>query len=88
MAIRETTSRQTRTKPQTVPVSASVRRISSSAMLGEAAERMERLGLDSLPVVENNTIVGRIAKTDVTQAVAAGRDPATTPVKYAMRVEE
>jgi ferredoxin len=57
-------------------------------MLSEAAERMERLGVDRLPVIEDNAVVGWIAPEDIAGAVSAGRDLRTTPVKHAMRVGE
>jgi CBS domain-containing protein len=53
-------------------------------MLREAADRMGAFHVRSLAVVENKEIVGRITDRDVTQAVSAGMDPGTTPVKYAM----
>jgi ferredoxin len=53
-------------------------------MLCEAAERMKRLGVSDLPVMENNEIVGWIADIDIVRAVAAGRDPTTTPVQETM----
>jgi len=61
-----------------------VARISSSAMLSEAADRMKTLHTTSLPVVESHAVIGRITNRDIVQAVAAGRKPTTTPVKYAM----
>ncbi len=61
-----------------------VSRISSSAMLSEAADRMRILDTASLPVVENNEIIGRITNRDIAQAVSAGLNPTTTPVKQAM----
>jgi CBS domain-containing protein len=38
--------------------------------------------------VENHEIIGRITEHDIARAVAAGLDPATTPVKHVMKVEE
>ncbi len=61
-----------------------VAQISSSAMLSEAADRMRTLHTTSLPVVESNAVIGTITNRDIVQAVAAGRNPTTTPVKYAM----
>jgi CBS domain-containing protein len=88
MEVRETASQQTRKGSQTARVSSGARKISSSAMLSEAADRMEKLDLDSLPVVEDNRIVGRITRRDVATAVSAGLNPTITPVKYAMTVEK
>ncbi len=88
MKVQQVTSQQTQKKAQPLRVSAGVRRISSSAMLSEAGARMRQQGLDSLSVVENRKIVGRITEQDVARAIAAGMNPATTPVKQAMRVEE
>jgi CBS domain-containing protein len=62
----------------------SMGRISSSAMLCEAADRMKKLGIDGLPVVEDNEIVGLITDRDIARAVSAGMSPTTTPVKHAM----
>jgi CBS domain-containing protein len=75
---------KTRESTTTRGIVSSAGRISSSAMLGEAADRMKKLGLDGLPVVENNEIVGRITDRDIARAVSAGMSPTTTPVKYAM----
>jgi signal-transduction protein with cAMP-binding, CBS, and nucleotidyltransferase domain len=63
---------------------AEVSRISSSAMLSEAADRMRTLDTDSLRVVENNEIIGRITTRGIAQAASAGLNPTTTPVKYVM----
>jgi CBS domain-containing protein len=60
-------------------------RISSSAMLSEAAERMRRCGNSSLPVVENRRLVGRVTQRDIARAVSTGWNPNTTPVKYVCR---
>ena len=60
-------------------------RISSSAMLSEAAQRMSRLGVADLAVLENRRIIGRITERDLAQAIAAGLPPTTTPVKCALR---
>jgi predicted transcriptional regulator len=62
-------------------------RISSSAMLSEAAERMRRCGNSSLPIVENHRIVGRITQREIAHAVSAGWNPRTTPVKYVLKIE-
>jgi CBS domain-containing protein len=59
-------------------------KISSSAMLSEAADRMKILGVDRLPVVEDNEIIGAVTDCDIAGAVSAGLNLTTTPVKYAM----
>lgn len=82
--MRETTGKRAREGTQVPPVSSKVRKISSSAMLSEAADRMKAFGLDGLPVVENNEIVGMVTDRAIARAVSAGMDPSTTPVKYAM----
>jgi CBS domain-containing protein len=66
-------------------VSRRVSQISSSAMLSEAADRMRRLRVSALPVVENNRIVGLITDRDIAiKAAAAGMNPRTTPISYVM----
>lgn len=75
---------KTRDSTKTRRSASSAGRISSSAMLSEAADRMKTLGIDSLPVIENNESVGRITDRAIAGAVAAGMSPTTTPVKYAM----
>jgi len=59
-------------------------KISSSAMISEAADRMKILDVDRLPVVEDNEIIGAITDRDIAGAVSAGLNLTTTPVKYAM----
>jgi CBS domain-containing protein len=59
-------------------------KISSSAMISEAADRMKVLEVDRLPVVEDKEIIGTITDRDIAGAVSAGLNLATTPVKYAM----
>jgi ferredoxin len=59
-------------------------KISSSAMLSEAADRMKTLDISRLSVVENNEIVGTITDRGIDTAVSAGMNPTTTPVKYVM----
>jgi len=53
-------------------------------MLSEAADRMRKFGLDALPVVEDNETVGTVTDHAIARAVAAGMNPRTTPVKYAL----
>jgi CBS domain-containing protein len=59
-------------------------KISSSAMLSEASERMKALDVDRLSVMENKDIIGTVTEDDIAGAVAAGIDLTRTPVKYAM----
>ncbi len=59
-------------------------KISSSAMVSEAADRMKALEVDRLPVVEDNEIIGAITDRDIGRAVSAGLNLTMTPVKYAM----
>ncbi|MCL5282472.1 MAG: CBS domain-containing protein [Planctomycetes bacterium] len=59
-------------------------KISSSAMVSEAAARMKALEVDRLAVVEDNEIIGAITDCDIARAVSAGLNLTTTPVKYAM----
>jgi len=83
MRVRETVSSQARKGSPTRRVSSGIRKISSSAMLSEAADRMKRLGADRLPVIEDNEIVGWITEDGIAGAVSAGMDRTTTPVKHA-----
>jgi CBS domain-containing protein len=62
-------------------------KISSSAMISEAADRMKVLAVDRLPVVEDHEIIGAITDRDVARAASAGLNLTTTPVKYAMTLE-
>jgi CBS domain-containing protein len=59
-------------------------KISSSAMISEAADRMKALEVDRLPVVEDNEIIGTITDRDIARAVSTGLSLTTTPVKHAM----
>jgi CBS domain-containing protein len=63
-------------------------KISSSAMVSEAAGRMKVLEVDRLAVVEDKEIIGTITDRDITRAVSAGLNLTTTPVKYAMTLGE
>jgi len=66
-------------------MNASVRQISSSAMVSEAAERMKALGADVLPVVEDHQIIGVIAEDDVAPDTLPGdMDPRFTPIRSVM----
>jgi CBS domain-containing protein len=59
--------------------------ISSSAMLSEAADRMRAWGVNALPVVENNRVVGMVTHRDIAvKAAGAGMNLRTTPVRDVM----
>ena len=88
MKTRTLPNSQVRTSSPKRRVPADVCRISSSAMLSEAADRMKKFDIEDLPVVENHEIIGRITNDDIARAVAAGLNPATTPVKHAMQQGE
>lgn len=56
-----------------------------SATLQEAAERMQQLNVGSLPVCDNDRLVGMITDRDITvRSVSAGHDPQTDHVADAM----
>jgi CBS domain-containing protein len=58
------------------------------ATLREAAGRMKALGVGSLPVCDNDRIVGIVTDRDVTiRAVADGADPNSTRVRQSMTPE-
>jgi ferredoxin len=87
MRVHQTARRRVNTNPSAQHAAAGRRKISSSAMLSEADHRMRELGVDRLPVIEYREIVGAIARDDIAEAVRAGMDPSTTPVKSAMKTE-
>ena len=59
--------------------------IAPEASLSEAAETMSHLDIGPLPVCEGERLVGMPTDRDITvRAVAAGRDPRTTPVRDVM----
>jgi CBS domain-containing protein len=63
-------------------MSTHVQRISSSAMVSEAAEKMRIFDIGALPVLEDNKIVGMLTDRDIViRAVAAGLDPKMTVIK-------
>lgn len=65
-------------------MSTNVKRISTSAMISEAAEKMRKYDVGALPILEDNKIVGILTDRDiVVRAVAAGMDPKMTLVKDA-----
>jgi CBS domain-containing protein len=56
-----------------------------SASLQQAAERMQQLNVGSLPVCENDRLVGMITDRDITvRSVAEGHDPEQDRVSDAM----
>ncbi len=53
--------------------------------LQRAAEKMRVRGVGALPIVSNGRVLGIVTDRDITvRAVAAGKDPARTPVREAM----
>ena len=59
--------------------------ISPAATVREAAGLMNERGIGSLIVLEGNALAGIFTERDVLRrVVAAGRDPATTPVRDVM----
>lgn len=55
------------------------------ATLQQAAVRMRELDVGSLPVCENERLIGVVTDRDITvRSVAAGRDPRTEKVRAAM----
>ena len=62
--------------------------ISSSAMVSEAAEAMNKYDVGILPVLEYSSVVGVISDRDVVvKVVAAGKEPVMTVVKDIMNPE-
>src|SRR2546423_12459868 len=56
--------------------------IAPEASIYAAAEKMRHLDIGPLPVCEGERLVGMLTDRDITvRAVAAGRDPPTTPVR-------
>jgi CBS domain-containing protein len=54
-------------------------------MLDEAARKMKAEDVGSLPVGENDRLVGMLTDRDiVVRGIAAGKDPAKTPIREAM----
>jgi CBS domain-containing protein len=63
-------------------MSTHVQRISSSAMVSEAAEKMRIFDIGALPVLEENKIVGMLTDRDIViRAIATGLDPKMTVIK-------
>ena len=66
-------------------MTAEVEVIAPEASISEAAETMSHLDIGPLPVCEGERLVGMLTDRDITvRAVAAGRDPRTTPVRDVM----
>jgi CBS domain-containing protein len=62
--------------------------VAPEATLTEAAAAMRSLDIGSLPVCENNKLVGMITDRDIAvRAVAEGRNPNQTKVREAMSAE-
>ncbi len=62
--------------------------IHPDSVLQEAAGKMKSLDVGSLPVCDNRRLLGMVTDRDITiRAVAAGRDPKSTPVREAMTPE-
>lgn len=58
---------------------------SPTATLQEAARRMEALNVGSLPVCENDRLIGMLTDRDIAvRSVARGSDPTTTSVRDTM----
>jgi len=68
-------------------VSSPAHAISSSAMIREAAEAMQRFDVGILPVLEYSNVAGVVTDRDIVGAAAAGKDPALTVVKDIMSPE-
>jgi CBS domain-containing protein len=62
--------------------------VAPSASLRQAAERMRALDVGSLPVCENDRLLGVITDRDITiRAVADGQDPGRTSVRDVMSAD-
>lgn len=62
--------------------------VSRDATVAEAARRMAERNVGAVPVVEGERVVGVFSERDVlTRIVAAGRDPARTPVGDVMTTD-
>jgi len=59
--------------------------IAPTATVHDAAGRMKKLDVGSLPVCDNDRLVGLITDRDIAlRSVASGRDPRTDPVRDVM----
>ena len=66
-------------------MTAEVEVIAPEASIYEAAETMRHRDIGPLPVCDGERLVGMLTDRDITvRAVAAGRDPLTTPVREVM----
>ncbi|CAN5330461.1 CBS domain-containing protein [soil metagenome] len=62
--------------------------ISPQTTLQEAAIKMSEWGLGSLPIGENDKLIGMLTDRDITiRGVAKGKNPSTTPVKDVMTMK-
>lgn len=62
--------------------------IHPDSMIQEAASKMKKLDVGSLPVCENRRLLGVVTDRDIAvRAVAAGSDPTTTKVSDTMTPE-
>jgi CBS domain-containing protein len=62
-----------------------VETIEPQKSIRQAAQKMSSLGIGSLLVVNDNQLLGIITDRDIgCRAIAAGRDPGTTPVQKIM----
>jgi CBS domain-containing protein len=59
--------------------------VSPETTLQQAAAKMRRLNIGSLPVCEGDRLIGMLTDRDITvRAVAEGCDPTTTTIREAM----
>ena len=62
--------------------------VDSNATLGEVATLMRQEDCGSIPVVEDGRLVGIVTDRDiVVRAIAAGKDPKSTPVSEVMSAD-
>jgi len=65
-----------------------VETVTPDTTLRDAAQLMARIDTGVLPIVENDRLAGIVTDRDIViRAVAAGRDPAITPVRDVMSAE-
>ena len=69
-------------------MSTNVEIVQPDVSIQEAAEKMRSLDVGALPVCDGRRLSGMITDRDITiRAVAAGRDPKTTPVRDCLSSE-
>ena len=62
--------------------------IAPEASIYEAAEKMRHRDIGPLPVCDGERLIGMLTDRDITvRAVAAGRDPLTTPMREVMTLD-